>query len=191
MAQKIRPQVRKLIEAANALRDGTATYFSITRLTSLKSLCKDPHIAGQFVSYLGDCVLRRMHSSDCPKYTEASDWIRYQGIAAKALDAIEKYQNNQSDTNLSELREIFREAETVQSYTGKEMWGHPIRTIYSREILVIEDAMRCILEPMNAPYWAYQTARDYTERFNPHYGTGLIPESIPMLDDVIIYWSNH
>ena len=40
-------QVRKLAEMATALRDKTSTYFSITRLTSLKSLCKEPTTAAQ------------------------------------------------------------------------------------------------------------------------------------------------
>lgn len=33
-----------------------------------------------------------------------------------------------------------------------------------------------------------ELARAYTEEYNPSYGTGLIPESIPMFNDIISFW---
>jgi hypothetical protein len=188
MAQKIRPQIRKFVEAADALRDGTTNYFSITKLTSLKTLCKNHQTAIAFVAYLAENTYQRIRVGTCPKYTDPADSIRYQEFANKAIQIIHKYLEDPNSIDPLGLREICREAEAVQVYKSKEMWGHPIRTIYSVEVLVIEDALRCIMEPVNAPYWAYQTARDYTERYNSRSGTGLIPESLPMLDDIIKFW---
>jgi hypothetical protein len=78
---------------------------------------------------------------------------------------------------------------SYQTYSGEQIWGHPLRTIHSNEVLTIEDALLCITQPWAAPYWAYQTAKDYAERYNPRYGTGLIPESLPLLDDIIAFWT--
>lgn len=49
---KMKPQFHKLKETTIALQKGASTYFSITRLTSIKTLCKDPAIAAQFVFHL-------------------------------------------------------------------------------------------------------------------------------------------
>ena len=59
-------QVRRLIETATALRAGTSTYFAITRLTSIKSLCKQPEVAARFVCYLAERTLERMQARRVP-----------------------------------------------------------------------------------------------------------------------------
>jgi len=41
------------------------------------------------------------------------------------------------------------------------------------------------------PYWAYKLAREYVERYQPQYGSGLIPESVPMLLEVAEFWCQH
>ncbi len=56
--------------------------------------------------------------------------------------------------------------------------------------MIIEDALQCILNPHAAPELAYEAAKDYTEKYNPRYGAGLIPESVPMLEDIIQFWKN-
>jgi len=45
-------KVRKFIETAEALRSGKQTYFSITKLTSIKSLCENPQTASHFIFHL-------------------------------------------------------------------------------------------------------------------------------------------
>src|SRR3972149_9645294 len=181
----MKPQIRKLIETATALRNKTDTYFSITRLTSLKSLCKEPAVAAQFVFYLSECTLARVQDAPCPKYTKPADWLHYQTLIAEAVAVMKRYLRRPTEKNLSALRQMRMKVEPVQTYTGREIWGHPIRSIHSREVLVIEDALRCMIEPEVAPFWAYQTARDYTEEYNPRYGTGLIPESVSLLEDLL------
>jgi hypothetical protein len=34
-----------------------------------------------------------------------------------------------------------------------------------------------------------QAARHYAERYNPRYGTGLIPESASAVDDIAAFWA--
>ncbi len=184
----MKPQVRKLAETATALREKTSTYFSITRLTSLKSLCKEPSTAAQFGFHLAERTFEKVQNAPCPGYTEPPDWHRYQVLIAECVAMMKKYLRKPTGNNLSALREMWRKVESVQTYTGKEIWGHPIRSIHSREVLVTEDALQCMISPEAVGFWAYQTARDYTEQYNPHYGSGLIPESVPMLEDIVSFW---
>ena len=55
-----------------------------------------------------------------------------------------------------------------------------VRLIHSRDLLVVEKALRCFVSPDEASYWVYHTARQYAERYGPHYGTGFIPSSAPL-----------
>ena len=79
----------------------------------------------------------------------------------------------------------------MQSFSGRQVWGRAIRTIHCWDVLIIEDAIQCILHPHAAGELAYTTARDYTEKYTPRHGTGLIPESVPMLEDIIAFWMSH
>jgi hypothetical protein len=51
-------------------------------------------------------------------------------------------------------------------------------------------AIHCALaeDTTVAGHWAYQAARDYAEQYNPHYGTGLIPESAPLVAVIAEFW---
>jgi len=37
----------------------------------------------------------------------------------------------------------------------------------------------------------YQAARLYAERFDSHYGSGLIPKSAPMVEEIAEFWGRH
>lgn len=178
------PQIHKLKETTIALRTGASTYFSITRLTSVKTLCKDPFIAGQFVFHLAKRTFEKVQN------TSYSQYIESQALISESVSLMEIYLQSPTKENLSTLRGMCSKLKSVQSVTEKGIWGHPIRTIHSRDVLVIEDALQCLMSPVVAPLWAYQTARDYTERYDPHYGTGLVPESVPMLEDIIGFFDS-
>jgi hypothetical protein len=71
----------------------------------------------------------------------------------------------------------------------KYIYGGPVRLIKNNDLLVVEYALRTITaDEMSAPYWAYQTARDYAERYSSKYGTGLIPISAPLVQDIAEFW---
>jgi hypothetical protein len=186
----MKQQIRKLTETATALRTGTSTYFPITRLTSIKGLCKDPATAAHFVFYLAERTLEKVRAGDCPSHIEPRDWVRYQQIIAQAVAVMADFLQGSTENSRAELASMLRAAEAVQPVTGRQVWGHLIRTIHCTDVLVIEDAIRCMTSPEVSSYLAYQTAKDYTECYNPRFGTGLIPESVPMLDDIINFWTN-
>lgn len=63
--------------------------------------------------------------------------------------------------------------------------------IQDKNVLILEDAVRCVLSPHPAPEQAYRLARNYAERYDPRYGTGLIPESAPLVMDIVDFWCEY
>ena len=59
-----------------------------------------------------------------------------------------------------------------------------MRIIECWELLIVETAMECLLNPQYASINGYRVARKYAEKYDPHYGTGLIPKSAPMIEDL-------
>ena len=78
------------------------------------------------------------------------------------------------------LYELLREMREEQDEYKRISWG-PVRIVHSKELLVAENALKSILRADEAPFWLYQAARDYAERYDSRYGTGLIPSSAPMM----------
>ena len=179
-------RIRKLEETALALKK--AQSFSITRLTSIKSLCRDYNVAIRFSFYLSRLTLKKVKASDCPEYTDPKDWEKYKKIISRSVSSMRRFLSDPLEDNLSVIRNNWREVRDIQSETRSGPYGIVIRTIHSRDVLVIEDSMSCMLYPDDSSYWSYKLARAYTEEYNPRYGTGLIPESAPMLDDIIAFW---
>ena len=56
------------------------------------------------------------------------------------------------------------------------------------ELVVVEDALKAILRDDEAPIWLYQAAKDYAERYDSRHGTGLIPSSAPMMQEIADFW---
>ena len=46
-----------------------------------------------------------------------------------------------------------------------------------------------MLSPEQSDFWGYHVAREYAERYNSSYGTGLLPESAPMVEDIVNFWN--
>jgi len=184
-----RKRIRTLMEMTAALKEGRSTHFSITRLTSIKSLCQSPPVAAQFAVYLAERTWAKVNAGTGPQHLTPAEWSQHQALLAQALPRMKNHLQRPTEKTRSALREILPEIEQVQSFTGQYCWGSPIRSIHNRDVLVIEDAVNCLLSPQEASHWAYITARDYTERYNPRYGTGLVPESVPLLEDLLQFWT--
>lgn len=184
-------KVRKFIETAEALRSGQQTYFSITKLTSIKSLCENPQTASRFVFYLAERTMEKATSNPCPDHLNEEVWEKCKNLISSAVHAMREHFTNPTENTLASLRELLPEVIAIQPHTGERIHGTIVRTIYSRDVLIIEDALLCLLNPIAAPELAYKAARGYAEEYNSRYGTGLIPESVPMLEDIIDFWCNY
>ncbi len=109
---------------------------------------------------------------------------------AEALHAMRMHLEQPTEETLSVLRKLLSGIAAVQTDSVHRVWGREIRTILSGDLLMIENALQCLLHPHAASELAYRAARNYTEKYNPSYGTGLIPESVPMMEDIIHFWTS-
>ncbi len=173
-----------------AMREGQAVYFSITKLTSLKSLCKERETAHQFVFFLAHRTQAKMEAAPRSEYISEANWILYQNLGAEAVIAMSDYLENPTSEKLQGIRtgrNKVRDAQNEYRRVGRDT----VRIIHSQELLLIEYALECMLSPELAPDYAYRVGRISTERYDPHYGTGLIPASIPLLEDLVQFWFHY
>ena len=58
---------------------------------------------------------------------------------------------------------------------------------------MVEKALYCALaqDATAAGHWAYQAARDYAEKYDPRYGSELIPASAPLVAVIAEFWRAH
>ena len=162
---------------------------SITRLTTLKSLCHDPDVANRFVTYLARKALERVeagrgrsHQSD-----EAKGELHRQ-MMGEALAGMAAWFRDPSDERRQALRGLLNRMEAEQNEHEKVKWD-AVRLITDEDLLLVEYTLRCVLGPAReAPYWAYQTARHYAERYTSSEGTGLTSPSVPLVRDIADFW---
>ena len=180
----ISKKIQKLSQLTQELYEGE--WFNITRLTVLKSLCEKPEIAAQFVLYLAKITKQKMEGKK-PKYIGPKKWSQHKKLVSKAILQMEKYLADDMNKGEESLRKVWREINELQNKHENQHWG-PVRIIESSETLIVEKALECMLSPEDSSYWGYHVGREYAERYNPSYGTGLIPESAPMVEDIVNFW---
>jgi hypothetical protein len=103
---------------------------------------------------------------------------RYERLASKALRKMSAYLKEPSEEARASLRELFAEVRGVQNEYEHQRWV-TVRLIKSRELLIVGIALECILHPLASSDLGYRIARQYAERYNSRFGTGLIPLSRP------------
>jgi hypothetical protein len=187
-SRAILSRIRKLAQIAKELAEGAN--FSITRLTTLKSLCEDPEVAAHFAVYLANHTSRRINEMSSPLHLSNSEWRMHNELVERAVERLQSYVEGPANPKREELRELLRELESVNDEYESIPYG-VVRIIQDKNVLIVEDAVQCVLSPYSAPNQAYHLARDYAERYNPRYGTGLIPESAPLVMDIVDFWCEY
>lgn len=177
-------KLQTLLQIAEDLHGGKD--FSITRLTILKGLCNDPDAAAQFALHLAKKTQQAMRGKK--RVTEKSK--RYQRLVASAVRQMTEYLKKPTGDGEKLLWALFSEIRGGQNRHEHQQWG-PVRIIESRELLVVETALECVLRPAQSALFSYDMARQYAERYNTRYGTGLIPESAPLVEDIAGFWGSH
>ena len=171
MANAMQAKVRKLAAILDDLRDGGC---EITRLTTIKSLCQDPEVANRFVICLAKKALQ-------PGRSRRRSHHEHQQLMNEAMAAMEAHDDPRY------LSELLHQVRSQQSEYKRVKWAS-VRIIHDPDLLVVEDALSCVLHPHEAAHWAYQAARDYTERYDSKYATGLVPASRPFVKDIVDFW---
>jgi len=86
------------------------------------------------------------------------------------------------------LRKYQSQLAHYQSDYEKVKWT-TVRLIKSTELLIIEYLILCLLSTDEySQKLAYHATRAYVEEYDPRVGTGLVEKSIPMLEDVLVFW---
>lgn len=179
-------KISTLAQIARDLRQGKD--FNITRLTTLKSLCADPAAAKLFCFYLAQRTQEQL--SDKPNHIESNDWIAYQHLIGEAVLQMKDYLAEITEEKESHLWTLLSKAREVNSTYEKQSWA-TVRVIESRDVLLIEQALLGVLRSAESSHWGYHIGRNYAERYNPRYGTGLVPESAPMVEDIADFWCQY
>jgi hypothetical protein len=185
---QIAPKIRRLAQVAAELREGGS--FNITRLTTLKSLCEDADATSQFAVHIAKQTYQKMQERECPSHLDPETWDTYKELVAKALEYMDAYVEEPSEQARRALWSVQSEVRGVQNTYRNQAWG-PVRIIQSSEVLLIEYALSCLLQPHASADWGYRIAREYAERYNSRYGTGLIPESAPMVEEIADFWCQY
>ena len=185
---KAAPKIRRLAQLAAELREGDQ--FNITRLTTLKSLCEDAKAAAQFAFHIAQQTYKNMQERDCPSHIEPETWDAYKKLVTKALGYMEAYVEEPSEQARGALWLVESEVRGVQNTYKQHQWGS-VRIIQSSDVLLTEYALSCLLQPTASADWGYRIARRYAERYHSRYGTGLIPESAPMVEDIADFWCQY
>lgn len=177
-------KIKNLVQITRDLYAGKN--FTITRLTTIKSLCNTPEIAADFVLYLAKRTHKQMEES-VNKSMPSEKWMQHKKLVADAIPAMERYLSRKESVDNNELWQILQVLKSLQNTYDKQQWG-PVRIIECTKTLLVEKVVECILTPGFSTQWAYQVAREYAERYDSRYGTGLLPESAPMMADIARFW---
>lgn len=179
MTKKPRDPIQGRIEKLRSLPEELRKEkcLQITRLTVVKGLCKDPVVAARFGVYLTDRAKGKARK-------------RYRPLIDNALAQLRSHLKRPEGRPSMALRDALADLESSQDEYQRQRWG-PVRIIRSKEALLAEYTLRCIIHPEMSDRWGYDLARVYAERYDSRYGTGLIPQSTPALKDIVDYWSKH
>ena len=179
-------RVQRLEDALEDLRDGNSKYFSITKLTSMKSLCKDDYFRKEYCVYLATLVM------DKSKALAGKDGaVRIIELIQSAHRIIINIANDSSNKNVVAAREILSQLGGFQDQYIRVKWS-TVRIINDKDILILEDILQSLLtQTDNAASYAYDATRTYVEKYDPLHGTGLVVESIPMLEKIVYFWKEY
>jgi hypothetical protein len=179
------PKMRQLARIATDLREGASC--NMPRLTTRKSLGEDSTTAARCALPRAPLPHKTMQEHRRPPHLNAQPWqYDTQGVA-EARRQMPRYREEPHEAHADVVRAWLLDVRKLQDRDEPQAWG-PVRLIDSPEVLRIEYALSCLLQPHASAEWGYRLARQYTERSHSRYGTGLIPASAPMVEDLADFW---
>jgi hypothetical protein len=177
-AAKVMGVCSRLSELATELERGES--FPVTRLTCLKAVCADHELATTFALYLANLA---GGPSRMPGRIPAQE-RRLLSLSRRMLAPRRPIPRRPIE---SPLWDLLRQLEELQNEYKSIPWGL-VRLIKSRRLLVVEEALHCVLSPYSAPCWACRAARDYAERSDARSPHGLVRASAPAIRDMARFW---
>ncbi len=168
-------QVSKLDAIVEAIRGKENV--QVTRLTVVKKLCENPEAAGAFAMFLAQQAQGRL--------SEKQGKERYVQLADRAVREMKSYLDHPTEDCKKQLRSLLLEIEAEQNEYVSIQWS-AVRNIKSWDLLIVENALRTILNRDEAPRWLYQAARDYVGG-----SIEFEKKSIPMIEDIARFWRRY
>lgn len=176
----VRQKIKKLRKDLIGLENmGSYGCFQSTRLRTVSGLCKDEDDLCHFAFYIANKVAERILEKEDEK-------IVVKTLTARAMEVMSLYLSNPSSENRKVISDLHYDLKAYQNKTRKVGWTR-VRTIQHWDLHLIEVCVSCFLYK-NDEKKGYELARTYCEKYNPSRGTGLIPESIPFVRDVVEFW---
>jgi len=162
---------------------------SVTCLTVLKSLCREPEVAHRFVTYLARLTRQEVEETKKkPSSLSPEEWALHREMIQQAVTAMEGYLDKPSEERRELVWKLFHRFVDQQN-EHQRIYGGPVRIIKDRHLLLVEYALRTVVaDESSVPAWAYQTARHYAERYDSSHGTGLTPASAPLVQNIADFW---
>lgn len=177
-------RLRRLEQALKALRESTTTYFSITKLTSIKSLCKDDNLRREYCLYLSSLAVDNAKKDALKEGSKQLDNLVQE--AERTIIDITKHHEHEEMA-----REALYRIMDFQDETKKVKWT-VVRVIKNTNLLVLENILQALLARSDvALEYVYDATKHYVEKYNPYYGTGLLVASVPMLEQIISFWKRY
>ncbi len=173
-------KVKKLSEVAEELRQGKD--FPVTRLTTIKSLCGEPEATAAFALFLAQKIQSKMRQEESPE--------RYRELVDRAVKELKPYLTDPTEERKERLSSLCREMEAEQNEYERIGWNI-VRMVRSKDLVVVEESLKSVVRGYEAAIWAYHAAKDYAERYDARYPSGLIPSSAPMVEEIAGFWRKY
>lgn len=172
-------KIQTLAQIAADLAEGRN--FNVTRLTILKGLCADPKAAAKFALNVAKLAQKRM------KPAKSANRREYRRLIAASVRAMAAYLKKPTEKAKERLWDLHAEARQAQNRYEHQRWG-AVRIVECWELLIVETAMECVLHPWASSQLGYQVARQYAEKYDSRFPSGLVPKSAPMVEEIAEFW---
>ena len=184
-------KIKKWLKAAAELSNKETIFaLPITRLTSIKSLCTDEAAAQQFALYLSLRVQQEMNRAVSPSELTPEEWSTHNNLMIDAIALQKSYLATPTDEGKQSIWRLLKQIDSLQGDDYRNVHWTTVHFVRSGYLLKLEYTLRCFVE-RDFPYWVYKLAREYVERYQPSYGSGLIPDSVPMLLEIAEFWCRY
>ena len=182
-------KIKKMIQTIKEV-EKTRFCISITRLTSIKSLCADEVAAQKFALFIAQGVQKQRNQATRPEHFTNEEWEQQKELVDETISLMESYIENPTDEIKESLRMLSKAIDGLQGDDYRHFRWTTVHFVRSGDLLKLQNGLRCFLKA-DFPYWAYKLAAEYVERYTPESGTGIIHESVPMLLEIAEFWCQY
>lgn len=187
---KIANIIKKWLKTINEIQEDRLRFGAqVTRLTSIKSLCKDRQPAKHFALHIAKRVWESMESTPNERFEE-SEWQAHKAIVTQAIAQMEGAIEEVSSQQRQSMEALQEEIKVYQGNDYRRMQWATVHFIRSGDLLKIDYALSCFMS-QDYQYYTYQLAREYAEHYDSSYFNGLTPSSVPMLLDIAEFWCQY